>query len=338
MQSERRKYFKLVAISDPEWLFAEFQKGIVRFGWSGPGSDLRVIKQKEANQRTPAERTTWRYTRFLVERIHPGDRLVLQFERPLRRFLIAEVTEEGYDFASPAQSDFNHMLHCKPLTPDYIRINAKFVRASLRHDLCKRNQYYEIYPVTSVNLLDRIVKERLWEGSDPELTRTHEDELDEMYEAAKKSAIREISSRWKGTDFEKFCATLCNVIPNVAVKERRDTHKGWDMLLQISNPVTNAVLVDDVPVQCKNYSGKVTDDRPIDDLARCIKNSRKDIAYLFILGDLSEEFRARLDKCCEALADDLGKEITFEVVDQDMIAELYLRHASCVLAGTDTAE
>ena len=290
--------------------------------------DLRVLAHKDRALFTPSERTTWRHTAFLTQRITAGDRLVLQFERPLRKFLVAEVTDPGYEFDGAGLQDFNHMLHCTSLTPDYLWINARIVPLSLRHALSKRGHYYEIYGKAATAALDRIIHEKLWSTPDAVASRTQRDELDAAYESTKRRAIEEISTRWPSTNFERFCASLCERIENVAVKELKDTHQGWDMLLQLTNPVTNEVLMDDVPVQCKNYRGAVDDDRPIDDLVRCIEKSHKSIAYLFILGDLSPAFEARLEARRVQLEAQLEKDITFEVVDQDTIAELYLQHAS----------
>ena len=160
------RYFKLVALRDPSlWLFDEFRAARVRFGWSWPGTDLREIRKKPLLDRTDRERISWRYTKFLLEKLKAGDRLVLQFEKPMRKFLIAEVAERGYDFASPPQDEFNHIVHCRPLTDDFIPISAKCVPSYLRHDLTKRGHYYEIYPADSVTQLDRIVNEQIGRAS-----------------------------------------------------------------------------------------------------------------------------------------------------------------------------
>ena len=45
--------------------------------------------------------------------------------------------------------------------------------------------------------------------------------------------------------------------------------------------------------------------------------------YLFILGELSPTFRHALEQRQESLGKELGREVSFEVVDQDRIAELY---------------
>ena len=80
------RYFKLVSLHDRDWLAAEFKAGRVRFGWSWPGTDLRKLREKD--DLTNDERITWRYTKFLIERLEPGDRIVCQFEQPLREFWI----------------------------------------------------------------------------------------------------------------------------------------------------------------------------------------------------------------------------------------------------------
>jgi hypothetical protein len=109
-------YYKLVAINNPEWLQSEFLAGRARFGWSGPQADLRTIGKLNDSQRTPEQRITWRYTQFLLCRIRVSDRVVFQFQQPLRHFLIGEVAEPGYSFDPKTWADFNHILHVRPLT------------------------------------------------------------------------------------------------------------------------------------------------------------------------------------------------------------------------------
>ncbi len=96
------------------------------------------------------------------------------------------------------------------------------------------------------------------------------------------------------------------------------------MMVRIINPLTETIVLDDIPVQCKNFTGSVTDTSPIDDLERCIKNTDCSRAFLFILGDLTDGFRQSLQQRQEKLTRELGREITLEVIDQDRIAELYV--------------
>lgn len=327
------RYFKLVALHDPDWLASEFMAGRVRFGWSGPGTDLRILRGK--SERSAEERISWRYTKFLIERLHSGDRVVCQFKQPLREFFIGEVLERGYEFDPANREDFNHILHVKPLTERPVSIIAPFVSASLRHDLTKRGQYYEVYPQNSVRELEQIVQERLWESSYTVETRTEEDEFTEARRDLQRHVISSVSNRWKAKYFETFCKHLCEQIPHVEVKARQDTKQGWDLLVRIMNPVTGAILLDDVPVQCKNYRGRVEDDRPIEDLERCIKNSGSRIAYLFIFGELSESFLHGIDQAAERLSDELKKPIELVVVDQDRIADLYLQFVGQVPCAPD---
>jgi hypothetical protein len=72
---------------------------------------------------------------------------------------------------------------------------------------------------------------------------------------------------------------------------------------------------------------------PIEDLERCIRNTDGTLALLFIMGDLTDEFRGNLQKRQETLSRELGREITFELIDQDRIAELYVRYLSQRLRG-----
>ena len=156
------KYFKLVALAgDPNWALDEFKAGRARYGWSWfPGADLRIIEEQTAW--TAEQEIVWRYCQFLVRRIEVGDRIVMQFEKPMRQFVIGEVREPGYEFANdgyenPDGLDFRHVLHVHPLTPEPIPLDRAEVTAALRHDLTKRGNYYEIYPERSILELEKLV-------------------------------------------------------------------------------------------------------------------------------------------------------------------------------------
>lgn len=326
-----RRYFKLVCLhDDPEWYIQEFQNGRARFGWSGPGMDLRVLEQKQ--QRSDDERITWSYTKFLLDRIRPGDRVVVQVEQPLQRFLIGEVILPGYEFSPGNLEDFNHMLHVQVLTPKPIPVNSRAVTAALKHDLAKRGQYYEIYPQESVCELDDLVQGIATQTIDFQTVRTDVDTMDHTAKDAKRRMAQEISRKWPAQHFERFCELLCGEIDNVEVKERADRGKGWDLLLRIINPITQKILLDDVPVQCKNFTGPVESFQPIDDLERAIRNSSAQVAYLFILGQLSGRFKLELERRRESLQQELGRLVSFELVDEDRIAELY----ACLLVRNFT--
>jgi hypothetical protein len=149
------RYFKLVCLhDDPQWYLEEFRQGRARYGWSGPGSNLRSIKARidagEWKNRTDDEVQAWSYTQFLIERVGIGDRVVVQTEQPIRTFLIGEVIPPGYEFSPGDLDDFNHVLHITPITREAIPINSKAVTATLKHDLSKRGHYYEIYPEDSI--------------------------------------------------------------------------------------------------------------------------------------------------------------------------------------------
>ena len=272
MSNSATRYFKLVIFHDPVWLFNEFLQGKVRFGWGGPGMDLRVISKKSMETRSPDERMTWRYAQFLLNRLKPGDRLVLQFEQPMRKFLIGEVIAPGYDFTTPEMADFNHVVHCNPLTENFIPLDSQCVTSSLRHDLVKRGQYYEIYPELSISQLDRIVGEKLWSKPEGMAIRSSVHDMQDTEAEIRTQTIKAIAQRWKAKDFEIFCELLCKNIPSVEVKSRKDVFKGWDLLLRILNPITGSLLLDDVPAQCKNYYdyGTVDSNLPIEVLVRCI--------------------------------------------------------------------
>lgn len=321
------QYFKIVAYREKkvDWMFNEYLEGRVHFGWSGPGSDLRILQKKRNDKilMTSDESITWRRTQFLINRIKKGNRLVIQFEQPLRKFLIAEVTG-GYNYTDPEEDDFNHFLECTPLTPDYIDIYSKIISDSLIHDITKRGHYYEIYPDESIKELNELIEHKKWTIEEYTEKRTDESELEKTNEAIIKEVITKISKKWPAKKFEAFIAHVIGKLQGIQVNERADVGLGWDMLIRIYDPITNEILFDDIPVQCKNKTGNVSESEPIDDLARCIKNSGKNLAYLFILGDLSEDYIKKFDTKQEELTKELGKEISFIIVKQDQIAELYM--------------
>ena len=332
-------YFKLVALAgDPNWTLDEFKAGRARYGWSWfPGADLRILENRTT--RTAEEAIVWRYCQSLVRRIEVGNRIVMQFEQPMRRFVIGEVKEPGYEFANDGYRnpdgslDFRHVLHVRPLTPTLIPLDCVEVTAALRHDLTKPGNLYEIYPERSIRALQNLATRAANDELNLSERRSETHTLEETNEAIHRCTIKEISDQWPGKGFEKFVAHLCKNLPYVEVKERRDTRQGWDLLVSVRNPLTGEILQDGIPIQCKNYTGEVEDDRPIEDLVRCIRNSGSEVAILFILGDLTDEYRRRLDLRREELQRDIGRPVKFEVVDQDRIAEMYLAHLGSKLSG-----
>ena len=329
------RYFKLVCThEDPKWYIEEFRAGRVRFGWSGPGCDLREIREKEWATWSDDQRVTWSHSKFLVERVVPGDRVVVQTEQPIERFVVAEVIPPGYDYAPGDLDDFNHFLHTRPLTPNPIPVNSNAITAALKHDLSKRGHYYEIYPEDSIHELDALV-DQVREGKvDFSVVRTDANTLDHTLRDAKSRIAREISRKWPSKDFERFCEMLLGKVDYIEVKEHRDSGKGWDLLVRIINPLTQTILLDDVPVQCKNLTGDVTSLDPINDLERCIRNSSSQVAYLFILGKLSKRFLEELQIRQEMLRKELNRPVSFEVVTEDRIAEIY---AAYVVGGLSDA-
>jgi len=332
------RYFKLVCTHEnPDWYMQEFLCGRTRFGWSGPGCDLREIRGKDWATWSDDQRVTWRYTQFLVERLVPGDRVVVQPEQPLRRFVVAEVVPPGYDYVPGDLPDFNHLLHIRVLTPTPIPVNSSAISAALKHDLSKRGNYYEIYPEESIRELDVLVDQVAANKADLTVKRTDADTLDDTLRGTKSHIIREVSRKWPGKDFERFCEKLLRKVDHIEVKELGDSGKGWDLLVRIINPLTQTILLDDVPVQCKNFTGDVTTLGPINDLERCIRNSKSRVAYLFILGRLSKEFLEALQNRQETLQKELGQPVSFEVVGEDRIAEIYAANLNSGLSESPGA-
>jgi len=331
--TEQHDYFKWVALKedDPDWYERELLAGRARFGWSPPGADLRAIKDKmdrfSWSERTAQEAEAWSYGSYLIQYTHPGSRLVIQTRRPLRSFWLAEVIDPGYQFDGE-HDDFNHIFHVKLASQKPIPIDLKEISPSLRHDISKRTVRgkYQIYPEESVAGLSRLWA-KLENGWSNKRTEAHT--FEEMRDELTQVVYKNISQRWKSKDFEVFCEKLCEATDNIEVVSRSDTGGGWDLLIKVIDPLTGNILHEDVPVQCKNYSGVVSDFKAIEDLGRCIENTKKDIAYLFILGELSQDFHLELKRKQEQLCQKLGtNRIKLEIVDQTQIAHLYQKSQS----------
>ncbi|NLO28670.1 MAG: restriction endonuclease [Actinobacteria bacterium] len=334
-----RSYFKVVVLREgkEDWILSELEEGRVHFGWGSPGTDLRIIEDIPRAERTAEQTLAWEKSRFLLKRLTVGNRLVVQLSRPLRQFLIAEITGE-YSFLDPPEDDFNHTLPCELLTPRFVDINASYVPLFLKHDLGKIGRYYEIYPERSVRQLDWIVSNKRWERPDDQAADPIEDELDATWTEVIEKTLAAISGRWKGIDFERFVARLIDRLPGVSVKHTGDSRKGWDLTVSVMDPLTDEVLFDNVPVQCKAYTGPVSDLRPIEDLERCIRQSQATCAYLFITGELSKDFEDRVSLLQEKLSLEMQRDISLRVVGAERIAELYLQYMGEQICGTDGDE
>jgi len=328
----KHKYYKLISLNeDKDWLFQEYQEGRVRYGWSWPDSDLRLIDKlkKQNKQLTSKQDRTWQYSQFLYNRLKVGDRLVLQFHKPLKNILIAEITGDYY-FADPPIQDFNHIIPCKPLTPQPILVNTKVISQSLKHNLSKRGNYYRIYPEWAIKELDEIIKNKLWLNKDLLQERSIDDEEANTNKSILENTIEIISSKWPGKSFEHFIPILLKRMNGIEVNEVKDKHKGWDLLIRIMDPLTNEILQDEIPAQCKNYKGKVNTDIPLKDLEKCADNSLSPFIYLFILGDIDNSYISKIEELEQHLSKKHDRNICIKVVTQDIIAEVYtgLRNAT----------
>lgn len=320
------RYFKLISTFEgmEDWVAAEFFAGRARYGWSPPGADLRgYLSGVKPWEDWPEDiRWAWSPSQFLIRRLQVGDRIVMQTRQPLREFLIGEVVSPGYDFDG-TQNDFNHILHVRPLVSKPVSVNSSLVPEFLKHDLSKRGRYYEIYPERSIVALDELVARAATAPLALTTPRSERDAFDRAREDSRSQLAKVISGTWPAEQFEDFCQDLLKRLPYVEVKTWSDTGQGWDMKVQFVNPITGAVLIDEVPVQCKNYVGQVLTQRPIDDLERCVRNSGATRAMLLIMGDLTEEYLQQIAERAAKLTEELRREIVFEVVDQDRIAEMY---------------
>lgn len=317
-------YYKLVALERPTWLQAEFLAGRARFGWSGRDADLHTIRAIPPADRSTDQRVTWRYTQFLIQRLRVGDRIVYQFDQPLREFLIGEVIQPGYASDRTLLSDFNHILHVRPLTPQPIPIAAEAISAAVRHNLTKRGHYYRIYSALTCRALDDLVTQAE-SGFVGQGQRSRTQDFAETEESVRRGVLSEISARWPAKYFESFSAWLLGTLDHIEVNRVRDSGEGWDIQIRVLDPVSQEILHDDVPVQCKNYKGAVEDSRPIEDLARSIRNSGAGLAYLLILGDITPQFRHQLEQQQEELELERGHSVRLVLVDQDAIADMYIK-------------
>jgi hypothetical protein len=323
------RYFKYVSIRNgqTDWILNEIKQGRARFGWSGPGSDLRLIQSKDPRNRTTEEKVVWKYTQFLVNRLKPGDRLIVQLDSPLRHFLIAEVNGP-YGSTEPNEKDFNHYIECTLLTESFINVESEAISQSLRHHLSKRGHYYEIYDKDAKDELDLIVEKviskdlKFLEANQNK--RSADFEHSALKEIVIKETIKSISKKWPSSYFEKFVVELIQIIPGLEVKKQGDSKKGWDLTIRILDPIDGSILHDDIPVQCKNYNGKVKTHKPIEDLERCTKNSNSPLVYLFIIGELTDEFYKKFDERLEQIKNKIKKEVEWRIIGQEQIAKLYL--------------
>jgi hypothetical protein len=317
-----------------EWIVSELKKGNLRFGWSPPGSNLLELDKhswKELDKMVlswPDWEASGTYVykqgQFLINRIEIGDRIVVQTESPFVNIYLFEVTE-GYKYAEIEQEEFNHILKGKLFNEIPISNYSSIVSNMLRHDLSKRRRYYQIYSEDSCAELDDLIKNQAWATDIDE--RFNETEINRMDDEILTKTIEIIQKRWPAKNFEAYICELLKNIDGIDVKTNWDSHSGWDLTISIRDKLTGEILHDDVPVQCKNYFGNVETNRPIEDIERCFENSNSnvDIAYLFILGDISEEYYARINNLENELRKKYdGRNISIRVVDQIQIAKLYL--------------
>ena len=164
-----------------------------------------------------------------------------------------------------------------------------------------------------------------WKTPEHSLRSSQEIELERTRKQIAESTIKTIGKQWKGKYFEEFMSILLNRIPGVEVNFWGDTGKGWDLLLRIIDPLSGEILHDDVPVQCKNYEGPVETRKPIEDLERCAKNSDSNLIYLVITGDVSNHYMAEISRTEQSLSAELKRNISFKVITEERLAELYLQ-------------
>lgn len=328
-------YFKFVSINpDPNWMKDELMNGRGRFGWSGKDCNLSIIRSLDNNERTDEQRITWTKTKFLVERLRVGDRLIIQLEQPLRQFYLAEVTGE-YFFDEQPKRDFNHIIPIRLICEHAISMSSRIVSNNMRNDLTKRGHYYCVYPEKTIRDLNEIIDGKLWLDEKSKESTSYLVEIEKTNEIIRNQCIETIRDTWKSKHFEEFVFRLMSAIPNIEATRLADSGKGWDLLIRIMDPISGNILHDDVPVQCKNFYGEVTTVRPIEDLERSIKNGQSDIAYLVIIGDLTDEFLQNFENTKSRLKES-NLNVDMILVDQVQVAELYMKYKSNIVVNEET--
>ena len=160
--------------------------------------------------------------------------VVVQTRQPIERFIIAEVVPPGYDYFPGDLDEINHVLHARALTPNSIPVNSSAITAPHKHDMSKRGHYYEIYPEESIRELDALVERVVANKVDLTVVQTDADTLDHTLRDTRRHIIREISRKWPGKDFERFCEMFLRKVDRIEVKELRDSGKGWHLLVRSS--------------------------------------------------------------------------------------------------------
>ena len=314
-----RSYYKLVATNENkiEWMIEEFKNGRLRFGWSPKEANLNILSDKDTLK--DEEKIWWARGKFILNRLKEDDIVIVQLKRHLREFLIGRVVKinnEIYNFDG-GQNDFNHIINIEPITNEPINSNSKLIPSYFVHDITKRGHYYEIYPEISKNFVEELIEKRYWENVDFKIEASTDNSINSSVLALKKFTLNQIREEWKSKDFEILVTKVFNAMENITAVNR-DSSKGWDIIITVKDPILGEEI--DIPVQCKNYNGvvNITGTRAIDDLERCIKNHDGKIAYLVILGKLSDEFIVEVENRATRVGG------VFKIIDENMFIDLYL--------------
>jgi hypothetical protein len=317
------------------WMVNELKDGRLRYGWSPPGSNLIKLAGMtwEDREKLTIGNDDWSesgnyiysQSKFLLHRIKPNDLVVIQLTQPIEDFYICKVTGE-YEYAENENYDFNHVLPCELFNTNPIPIYSRIVSNSLRHALTKRGKYYGIYPEDAIRELNEIVNNKSWLNEDLKEITDHEYEMFNTGNKLIQDTIRLIQNNWQSKYFESIAKEIFESIEHIEVKQDWDSGKGWDLLLTMRDPLTDEILMDDIPVQCKNYRGDVDTEKPFDDMRRCFENIEGvSIGYIAIIGDLTDNFRKMHRDKEKEISAAVNREISIRLIDQEQIAKLYLR-------------
>ncbi|GAA0866028.1 hypothetical protein [Paraclostridium tenue] len=317
-------YYKILALNSgkKDWMIDEIRQGRLRFGWSKKGNDLRVLANKK--EKTDEEKIAWRKAKFILEKLKKDDVLIVQLERPLRKFMVVKVVEVNgsiYDFDGE-QDDFNHIIYCKPITNNEVNIDSNYNSKIFKHDMTKRGSHYEIYNEDTIEEINYFIVHKIWEEPDFNVKSILQIELEKTHEKLVSDVVKLLANDWKSKDFDILVSKVFSAIDgaDVIIRELKDD---WDILLEIKNPILNSKPIE-IPVICKNYSGEINVEDTIRDLERCLREYSSNSVYLVMLGTLTEELVEAVEKSKENMIKELGKHIDYEIIDEREFANLYL--------------
>lgn len=316
-------YYKLVCAGEnkSEWLFSEYLAGRVRFGYGWPECDLRILAQQDAETLTDNQLLAWHYAQFLINKLIYGDCLILQFEEPLNKIVIARVTE-GYDYDENEKEDFNQIVRCVPLCDKYIYLSCSAVSFSLYRCLSKKGEYFQIFAADAISEINSLIRGNgLKNDYSPQEQRTpvgYSGAARRMSQNENKYAPQKQAS----LQFQNMVCALIENCDNFEVMKPDAGPQGCDLLMHIIDPLSREILHAEVPVLCKT---NITDDvipAILDELETCVRCFNSGIVYLFVSNELSANMQRYIKLRRIRLSRDSRNDIHFIIIGKTQIAQL----------------